>query len=180
MCVFVRVFVCVCVICCTVCCQLFPVKHGSQEANTEVWLISHDFASQSMVSAGEMKLSLSISSPSFTWSLFSNLALNHKSNSERCSTQGIYFHCSFNSLLYTISLHPFRPISPYFSVFIFVLQSSPIPPNTVVLCSCAVSSSHVLLGTNSGQVLVYDAYTRRHTHSLYQLPDSVLCLYHVK
>ena len=47
-----------------------------------------------------------------------------------------------------------------------------MPPNMMILCSATVGSSHVLLGTNGGQIVVYDAYNRNNHHTLQQLPDS--------
>ena len=72
-----------------------------------------------------------------------------------------------------------------FTIYLFYLISSSfqghlMPPNMMVLCITTVGSSHVLLDTNGGQIVVYDAYNRNNHHTLQKLPDSVLCLYHVK
>ena len=50
-------------------------------------------------------------------------------------------------------------------------------PSVKVYSMVAVQSSHVLLGTETGLILVYDGYTRKKTHQFTKLPDAVLCLH---
>ena len=72
-----------------------------------------------------------------------------------------------------------------FTIYLFYLISSSfqghlMPPNMMVLCITTVGSSHVLLDTNGGQIVVYDAYNRNNHHTLQKLGPLLLSLYHVK
>lgn len=53
-----------------------------------------------------------------------------------------------------------------------------LPQNTLVLCMVAISS-YVVLGTNTGQLIVCDGSDKKE-HTLATLPDSILCLAHIK
>ena len=53
-------------------------------------------------------------------------------------------------------------------------------PLVKVYSMVAVQSSHVLLGTDSGQILVYDGYSRKKSHQFSPLHDPVLCLQYFK
>lgn len=53
-------------------------------------------------------------------------------------------------------------------------------PSVKVYSMVAVQSRHVLLGTDSGHILVYDGYSHKKTHQFAQLFDTVLCLHFFK
>ena len=59
-------------------------------------------------------------------------------------------------------------------------QGHMLPQNTLVLCMVAIGSHYVLLGTNTGQLIVCDAASDKKQQILATLPDSILCLTHVK
>ncbi|XP_064633559.1 leucine-rich repeat serine/threonine-protein kinase 2-like isoform X2 [Lineus longissimus] len=50
--------------------------------------------------------------------------------------------------------------------------------HTRILCMTAVSNSTILVGTQSGTILVYDTWTHLHRHTMTQHSSSVLCLLH--
>lgn len=60
------------------------------------------------------------------------------------------------------------------------MQGMMMPPGTLIFSMVAVDSDLVLLGSNSGSILVYDGFEKRHKHALRNLQDSVLCLVHIK
>jgi hypothetical protein len=49
-------------------------------------------------------------------------------------------------------------------------------PTVKVYSMVAVQSSHVLLGTDAGHILVYDGFSHKRTHQFTPLPDAILCL----
>ena len=49
-------------------------------------------------------------------------------------------------------------------------------PLAKVYSMVAVQTSHVLLGTDSGLVLVYDGYSQKRSHQFSPLHNPVLCL----
>ena len=51
---------------------------------------------------------------------------------------------------------------------------------TLIFSIVAVDSNLVLMGSNKGDILVYDGYDKKQKHSLKSLGDSVLCLIHIK
>ncbi len=53
-----------------------------------------------------------------------------------------------------------------------------LTPGVLVYCMVAVGPSMVLLGTSTGEVLVYDGHERKLKHSLAPLKDTILCLVH--
>lgn len=54
-----------------------------------------------------------------------------------------------------------------------------MPQNTLVYSMVAVGTTLVVLGTNTGHLLVYEGYNKKE-HRLPPLKDSILCLYHVR
>ena len=50
----------------------------------------------------------------------------------------------------------------------------------VIYSMVNVDPNLMVMGSNSGDILVYDAYEKKLKHSLKNLEDSVLCLTHVK
>ena len=60
------------------------------------------------------------------------------------------------------------------------LQGKMMPHGTLIFSMVAVDSSLVLLGSNSGSILVYDGFEKKQKHVLRSLQDSVLCLVHIK
>ena len=77
----------------------------------------------------------------------------------------------FHQLPLSISfpLSPSHPLSlPLFQGFMI--------PLVKVYSMVAVQSSHVLLGTDSGHILVYDGYSRKKSHQFSPLHDPVLSL----
>lgn len=60
----------------------------------------------------------------------------------------------------------------------FLFQGRMMPQNTMVYCMVAVGTL-VVLGTNTGHLLVYEDYDKKE-HRLPPLKDSIICLYHVK
>ncbi len=60
------------------------------------------------------------------------------------------------------------------------LQGKMMQHGTIIFSMVAVDSSLVLMGSNSGHILVYDGHEKKLKHSLKCLQDSVLCLIHIK
>ena len=53
-------------------------------------------------------------------------------------------------------------------------------PTVKVYSMVAVQTSHVILGTESGHLLVYDGYSYKKSHELSPLRDAILCLQFLK
>ncbi len=62
----------------------------------------------------------------------------------------------------------------------YTLQGMMMPHGTLIFSMVAVDSSLVLLGSNSGNILVYDGFEKKRKHVIRTLQDSVLCLVHIK
>ena len=69
-----------------------------------------------------------------------------------------------------------RRIFPFFSLSFSPSLQGFMIPLVKVYSMVAVQTSHVLLGTDSGHILVYDGYSRKRSHQLSPLHDPVLCL----
>lgn len=55
-----------------------------------------------------------------------------------------------------------------------------MPHGIVIYSMVAVDSSLVVMGSNSGDILVYDGNDKKIKHSLKNMEDSILCLTYVK
>ena len=55
-----------------------------------------------------------------------------------------------------------------------------MPPDILIHSMVSVDSSFVLMGSNHGDILVYDGFDKQLKHYLKSLNDSILCLIHVK
>ena len=51
-----------------------------------------------------------------------------------------------------------------------------MPPSVLILCMVAVDSKYILMGSNSGNVYVYNGNERKMKHQLSPVGDAVLCL----
>ncbi len=63
---------------------------------------------------------------------------------------------------------------------VYSFQGKMLMPGVQVYCMVAVNSSLVLLGTSTGEILVYDGYEKKLKHQLAPLGDTILCLVHFK
>lgn len=55
-----------------------------------------------------------------------------------------------------------------------------MPYGIVIYSMVAMDSSLVVMGSNSGDILVYDGNDKKLKHSLKNVEDSILCLTYVK
>ena len=50
----------------------------------------------------------------------------------------------------------------------------------MILSMIAMDSTHVLMGTNTGTIMVFDGYTHKMKHKLCSLYSPILCLLYIK
>lgn len=55
-----------------------------------------------------------------------------------------------------------------------------LPHGTVIYSIVAIEADLVVMGSNNGEILVYDGSDKKLKHSLKRVEDSVLCLTYVK
>ena len=60
------------------------------------------------------------------------------------------------------------------------LQGTALEEGVMILSMIAMDSMYVLMGTNTGTVMVFDGYTHKLKHRLFSLHSPVLCLLYIK
>ena len=99
-------------------------------------------------------------------------AVYNESVTEKCFPTSKY--AVLHTIVYSCIL--LYILAYYCCIPLYTPQGMMMSPSVQVFCITAVESSLVLMGTNTGVILVYDGYERKLKHQLNPLNDSVLCL----